>query len=149
MQLNQVDLQMEVDTGAAVSVISEKTFQRLWPQESAPVLQPCSATLKTYTGETIQVNGMISVEASYQGQTDIVNLTITEGNGPSLLGHDWWKQLNHVQKSTTDPCKEVLTKHQELFKEQLGCVKGATAAFHIKPDATPKFCKARPVPYSL
>ena len=34
--------------------------------------------------------------------------------------------------------------HNAVFKEELGCVQGIA-----KPQATPKFCKARTVPYAL
>ena len=38
---------MEVDTGASLSVISEKTYCSL---NNAPQLQPTQARLRTYTG---------------------------------------------------------------------------------------------------
>ena len=41
---------MEVDTGASVSPISRKTFEELWPGDSAPVLQPSSANRRRTLG---------------------------------------------------------------------------------------------------
>ena len=38
VQIDGVDLHMELDTGAAVSVISEATFKRVWPGSSRPRL---------------------------------------------------------------------------------------------------------------
>ena len=42
-----------------------------------------------------------------------------------------------------------MAKHRLLFADELGPVQGMKAKFHINKDATPKFCKARPVPYAL
>ena len=41
---------MEIDTGAAVSVVSESSYKRLWPVGSRPVLQQAAVKLRTYTG---------------------------------------------------------------------------------------------------
>ena len=37
VKVNGADLKMEVDTGAALSVISEKTYNTLWPHHSTPL----------------------------------------------------------------------------------------------------------------
>ena len=36
-----------------------------------------------------------------------------------------------------------------MFEESLGEFKGPKAKIHIDPNATPRFCRARPVPYAL
>ncbi len=55
LSLNTVDHSMEVDTGATLSVISERTYNTLWSGEQAPTLRPSSSRLKMYTGEPIKV----------------------------------------------------------------------------------------------
>ena len=40
----------------------------------------------------------------------------------------------------------VISKYPELFKEELGLLKGTSAVLSLKPNATPRFCKPRPVP---
>ena len=59
-------------------------------------------------GETIKVNGRISVTFSYQKQTAQVTLIVTTGDGPRILGCDWlkgilldWNQLNRVCQSAS------------------------------------------------
>ena len=46
VNLNGRALEMELDTGAAVSVCSEKAFRKLWPS-GGPSLERCGQTLKT------------------------------------------------------------------------------------------------------
>ena len=54
LKINNDDLQMEVDTGATLSIISKKAYERLWPtKRMTPLLKFSHATLKTYTGEQI------------------------------------------------------------------------------------------------
>ena len=43
----------------------------------------------------------------------------------------------------------MLDKHNEVFKEELGTLKGTTAKIYVDANAQPKFMKARPVPYAL
>ena len=88
--LNGVNLTMEIDTGAAKSVISENTFTQLWPNHKAPSVKSTSATLKTYTGEKIKPVDVISVsvEVHVNKQTQQLTLLIVPGDGSSLFRHD-------------------------------------------------------------
>ena len=43
----------------------------------------------------------------------------------------------------------VARSHTEVFKDELGLVKGMTAEIHVDPQAPPRFFKARSVPYAL
>ena len=74
---------MELDTGAAVSVISSTAKAKLFPQ-----LKPesTSVILATYTGEKISVLGQIMVDVKYGKQHKTLPLYVVKGDGPSLLG---------------------------------------------------------------
>ena len=52
---------MEIDTGAAVSLIREQTFPKLYPELS---LQLSHTILNTYTGECIPVLGKTKDQSS-------------------------------------------------------------------------------------
>ena len=45
MSVNGISLEMEIDTGAAVSIVSEATWEQ---QLNKPTLKPCSLVLKGY-----------------------------------------------------------------------------------------------------
>ena len=87
--LNEAKLHMEVNTGAAVSLIREDTFSSLWPESSRPPLQPSSVLPWTYTGEQLSLLGQVSINMSYGGKCHKLPLLIVHGNGPSLLSRDW------------------------------------------------------------
>ena len=44
---------------------------------------------------------------------------------------------------------QLMTEVPDVFKEGLGELKGMKVNIHVKDDATPRFHKARPVPYAM
>ena len=141
---------MEVDTGAAHSLISEKTFQSLWPGRS---LSPTDIRLQSYSKAPIPVKGCCYVNVEYEGQTGKMPLLRVGGCGPTLLGRDWlsqiqlnWRQINHVHSASL---QSVLSRYPSVFKEGLGTLQGFQARIHVDPQATPQFHPARSVPYAL
>lgn len=64
-------LRMELDTGAAVSVIPESSFRSLFPRVA---LRRSSLTLRTYTGEPVKPTGIAFVTVQHHGQCQRVPL---------------------------------------------------------------------------
>ena len=54
LMINQKDLEMELDTGSAVRLVSQQTFAQLWPKTP---LETSDIHLKTYSGERIKTLG--------------------------------------------------------------------------------------------
>ena len=140
------DMQMEVDTGAALSVISNSVYQDHWANREAPAFQPTETSLTTYTGHKVSILGTISVPVVYKDQSEELTLYVVQGEGPSLLGRDW---LRHLTSLSVPPTwHEVVESHADLFRDELGLVQGVTAKIHIDPQATPKFYRPRTVAYA-
>ena len=84
LRVDDCTINMELDTGASVSIMSEHTFQGLWPGRS---LLSTDLKLRSYSKEPIAVLGCCYVNIGYKGQTaNNVLLVVVEGSGPSLLG---------------------------------------------------------------
>ena len=154
--MNNVELMMEVDTGATLSIMSEKTYRESWPTQSSPTLQPSEAKLKTYTGEDIPIKGKIQVDVTLQHQRATLPLLVVQGNGPTLLGRDWlqviqldWSKLHSVHSVSKNDLQEALDRHPAVFKNELGHIKNMEAKIYVDADAKPRFFRARPVPYAL
>ena len=152
LNVNDASLVMELDTGASVSVISEQTYLATWnlPQ---PTLEKSEIKLLTYTGELLQVKGCMQARVSYREQEEALPLLVVAGAGPTLLGRDWlhklrldWQHLNRLQHS---PMEEILHKYNNVFKDELGEVKGVKAKICVDPQVKPAFHKARTVPFAL
>ena len=90
LTLNGQELQMEVDTGAALSIISEATCRSLFPREK---LHPTQLILKTYTDDPLEVKGKLHMNVQYGDQGEKLALVVVGGNGPSLLGRNCLKYI--------------------------------------------------------
>ena len=49
-----------------------------------PPLQETILKLRTYTGETLQIHGTITVDVTYNDHTDTLPLLVVEDTGPNL-----------------------------------------------------------------
>ena len=145
-------LQMEVDTGAAVSVISEDTFKTIFADNKP---QPTNITLHTYLGKEIPVVGTVDVKVQYEFQT-ITNLPliITRGRGSTLFGRNWlqhirlnWPSINTIHSD--DQVGKLVDKYSNLFSSRLGTIQGVEAKIHVPEDSQPRFFKPRHISYAL
>lgn len=60
------------------------------------------------------------------------------------------KVIENVTHPTTKPksIQDVLDKYADVFKDELGTLKGIKAAISVKPDAVPRFHKACVLPFA-
>ena len=93
------------------------------------------------------------MQVCYEGQTVVLPLVVVKGEGPTLLGRNWltkihlnWGQIHSISKPGL---QELLAKYQNVFKEGLGTFQAYDAKIEVNSDASPRFCKARTVPYSV
>ena len=144
-------VEMEVDTGASLSVIGEKTYNEIRSQST---LKPTKVQFKTYSGEIIKPIGELEVEIVYEGQQLQAPIFVLPGECSNLMGRNWLSKIKlnwHELFSMTDhpSLNEILTEYNDVFRKELGMMKGVEAKIHLQPDAQAVFCKARPVPYAL
>ncbi|KAL7834774.1 hypothetical protein SRHO_G00290210 [Serrasalmus rhombeus] len=145
-------VRMEIDTGAAVSIVSENVYKNTLKHLS---LKPANIKLKTYTGEQVPVQGVVDVTVQLNKQTAKLPLYVVKGDYPSLLGRAWldkitldWPAIRMMVKEEAGLI-DILNKHADMFKDELGNMKNISIKLDTKPDAKPKFLKARPVPYAI
>ena len=148
MLLNGKKLNMEVDTGTALSIISEATRKCMFADET---LHPSSLVLKTYTDERMEVMGTLNMRVQYGEQKKLV--LVVGGNGTSLLGQNClkhikldWSSILTVQTIKMKPLHTLMQSHQQLFSEGLGQIEPFTATLHVRPDTTLRFFKPRRYP---
>ena len=75
------------------------------------------------------------------------------GEGLTLLGCDWIQHVRLDWPSDQNYKRQffaaVTTAFEAIFKEELGTFTGDKVTIHIDSSVVPKFCKARPSPYSI
>ena len=120
----------------------------------------CNNKLHGYSGSSLVVAGEISVKVKYNVQECQLPMLVVKADkeAPPLFGRSWlqgikldwpaiFSQRVHVIK--LDMIKELQSKYADIFKPELGTVKGLKATLHLKNNVKPVFCKARSVPFAL
>ena len=71
-----------------------------------------------------------------------------------MIGRNWlqeiklnWSDIKIVHSFSS--LDNVLRKHEDVFRPQLGNLEDVTAKIHVVPQAHPRFFRARSVPHSL
>ena len=156
--IGEQPIRMEVDTGAVVSVASERVYKQ--GLQKYP-LKATAMELRDYHGAQLKLRGVIQVSVKYEEQNYQLPLVIVEGGRPILMGRNWleviklnWKKICTIQ---TDPSaeevhesvEEVLNRHSTVFEGGCGTIRQFKATIHLKPDARPVFKKNRPVPFAM
>ena len=98
--------------------------------------------------------GALNVQVSYARQQKQLQLVVTEGNGPALLGRNWlevlqidWKGVYQVRD--TAQLEAVLAAHGSVFKSELGTITCTKAQLHMDPNVPPSFHRPHPIPYAV
>ena len=156
IKINGTPVKMELDTGAARSIMPKAIYEQTWPIASErPMLQKCNVKLETYGGTQLNVVGEITVkitrmETSGEHQASLIVVQDT-GPHPCLLGRDLITklQINPLQINAVSVQPNWVKKFSSLFAPGLGCFKGKKVKIEVDPTVPPKYCKARTVPYAM
>ena len=143
-------VQMELDTGASVSVCSYGRFKELWPAGDR-LLHPTDLLLRIFSGERLRVRGEALMDVTYRGSSYRLPLVVLDGTGPLLFGRNWLQQIRldwqNICSVSVDPDIEaVVDKYPEVFQEDLGCARNAEVSIPVDESAQPIFFKPRTVP---
>ena len=128
---------MEVDTGAAVSLISYKRLKQVLATDDQ----------RMYTSEIIPVRGEEQVYVIYGKQKKQLTLYVTKEESLCLLGREWltsicldWKTIGLATMDTNQTrLNNMLKGYEEEFRDELGTMKDIKAELKMKENATPSF----------
>ncbi len=89
-EVEGMPFEMELDTGAAVSLISTETYDRILKH-----LPLCSTdiVLQTYTEQTLRPESVIDVHENMGKQTAVLPLYVVQGDYPPLYYREWLCQI--------------------------------------------------------
>ena len=155
VNINKVDVQMELDTGAGRTLMPVSTFNKLF--SPVPEIQPCNVQLKLYNKDNIKVVGCSKVEVKFKEYSKVLTLIIVSPDGPNLLGRDWIRRLglknllkdvNEGTSVNSIKC-DIISQFPELFKDELGEFNKYKVSIAVDKNVPPKYCNARPVPYTM
>ena len=158
LRISGSDIPVEVDTGSAVSIISQATLDKYLKTYT---LEDTDTRLKTYSGEQIRPIGKIRVKVDLNGQSVNLDLLVVKQEGPTLMGRNWMKflqldwmeiksiRLSNDKQKTSENVEKILEKHRKVFEPGIGKLTNITGKLTLQDGAQPKFYKPREVAYSL
>ncbi|KFD46136.1 hypothetical protein M513_12978 [Trichuris suis] len=152
VHLNGMAVKMEVDSGAAFTLISEATFRRLSANTHLDLV-PFAPVLRDFQGQTVSIIGASDVTVEYGTFNGILQVVIVKGNRSNLLGRNWFGDLN-IQLSgvhqVNSPCiGKLLEEYDELFSDSFGTGMGPPVTLYTDESVTPIQMSARRVPFAL
>lgn len=153
LHVEGVPLQFEVDSGAACSLISEETFRAAWPRQP-PKFSCDNVALRTWSGEGLESLGTVHVWVQYKSFRVKLPLLVMKCPGCNLLGRNWFEPLgiglSGVHQIVHDKSLiDIIEKHAPIFDGDLNQYKGPAVGLELQETVTPKFLKARTVPFAL
>ena len=88
----------------------------------------------------------------YGEQRVTLPLLVVKVGRPSLFGRNRLEKIKvdwpPILKVQENPLDVILAQHQQVFQDGLGTLVDYHAQIQIDPAATPKFYKAKTVPYA-
>lgn len=157
-------LLMEVDTGSAVAVISEKLYKKRFHSMD---IKLCSKRLVVVNGSRLEVVGQISVAVELNGRSSLEKLIVlkSENDFTPLLGRDWmetfypeWKlhfkntvTINHLnaEQLREKAIGNIQNQFKKVFSKDFSePIVGYKADLTFKSEQ-PIFKRAYQVPYKL
>ena len=151
MCIEDTNFYMQLETAAYESLLPENLYRKHLSHLS---LKPAGIVLKTYENQTVELVGKILVTVKYEDQ-QVINLPLMVTRGKDKVAQFGLQWLESIKLNWYDVCcmrvsvAGVLQKHTQVFREELGTLKGFAAKIHVDEGIPPKFFKARPVPYAM
>ena len=79
VNINQIPIEMEVNTGASLSLINKATYDLISSQSHIQALQRTDVQLKTYTGKAVCILGMDKVQVNYAELNNQLSVYVADG----------------------------------------------------------------------
>ena len=146
-----VPVTMEIDTGTGVSVLSTADFKKL---RNAELKKP-TVVLRGFSGRIIDCQGECVLPVSVNNQTKNVTLRVVS-TGPSLLGRDLletftlpWNDIRHTPVHKVDHAANLASEFPTLFDDStLGKLNSTQVKINVD-FSRPVYLKSRVVPFSI
>ena len=145
--INDISVPFEIDTGAAVSTLSKQ-----WVDLLQLKVEPSSKRLCAYDNMDIKVMGKTTASVQYNGCNVVQPFYVVDAQNTNLCGKDLMGRVGIYLAGIDEDSKVNQIANAEGLLDKYSVdlsqpVSGILAKIHVKSDATPKFMKARTVPF--
>ncbi|XP_046975644.1 uncharacterized protein K02A2.6-like [Vanessa cardui] len=153
IKIFNVPYKFEIDSGSAVTVISESYYKNNF--KDVP-LSTTQKQLRTYNGKNIFCVGIIHVPVTYASQTHIIAIYVVRSGGPPLLGRNFISKfnlqlvpVNYHSIENESFITDLQQKYSSLFSDKLGTFNKYKIKLSLRDNVKPVFFKARPIAFAL
>jgi hypothetical protein len=150
LKLGNNTITMVIDTGAAVNMIDDATFQNLSEQ---PELEICNRQYYAYgEDKAIKIVGQFVCEISYRSKTIKAAFLVANDGHQNLLSYRTSVQLgivNIINKIEESQIVGLYKKYPNIFSGKLGKLKDEVFEIITDPSIKPTQQKLRKVPRQL
>lgn len=164
LQVNNIGVLFEIDSGAAVSLMWVEDARRFF---KGIRIHNTQTRLISFCKTQINVVGYITVKVHYANSILDLNLYLTSIQRSPIAGREWLRemlriggasqlfddisQISSIESETDRKLKieKLLSTYNNCTKMDLSKITGITASLTLKENTRPVFLKARPVPFKL
>ncbi|XP_058985915.1 uncharacterized protein K02A2.6 [Musca domestica] len=144
-------VKMEIDSGASHSIMSQRRFVEHFGKMR---FEKSDIDLRTWGNDKkLSIVGKVLVPVSTAKFNGKLWLLVVSGDGPSLIGRNWFQDLGIQIMSSCNNIGSNVPEHigefESVFDESLGDYKGEKVKLHVKEGGKPRFYRFRPVPFAL
>lgn len=157
--INNISTQLQIDTAADVTVISNNLCNELALNFNPTIIQPNNAS-----GNVLSLIGEINCDITFNQRTLRSTIYVSNNENVNVFGNDLLKKFDLWKMPIDDFCTEkqihqviqrndyatfLKTNFPSCFETSLGKYKQSKVHLQLKNDAKPPFYKYRPVPFAI
>ncbi|XP_011688266.1 PREDICTED: uncharacterized protein K02A2.6-like [Wasmannia auropunctata] len=160
VNVNDIRVKMEVDTGTYATVISELGHNEFF---NGYKIEKTVKELKTYDNKILKPIGKLeNLVIEFDDRKARADLFVLPGSGPSLIGRQWLNKLGlwplklerkskiSVNKMDVENMKNYfLSKYSDLFSDTPGRYNKSETRLYLKDNTRPVASKCRNVAHAL
>lgn len=151
-KINDATLPFEMDIGAQISTLCYSDAIK-----AKAVITPTNRKVLGYSGNNVNLCGETKVNISYSNYSFSHVFLVVQSNSVNLFGRDLCSKMNisvTVPSGDSDSVvhsvkDQIFCKFKDYLSDDFQSSVTETVSLDVSRDATPKFCRARPVPLRL
>ena len=157
VKIAQVPVQVIIDTGSSVNILSNEHFKEIQHQNPHIKLQPAKTKIFAYGAKhPLHLVGQFTAEVQYNSTSTRSIFLVTKDNNTCLLSYDTSTGLgllniniNSISVDHPNPTiAQILQKHHKVF-QGMGNLKNCEVKLEINPNVNPVAQNSRRLPHSM
>lgn len=151
--IDEKEYSFQLDSGASISAVSENFYLSNFHNYA---MISTDKVLHFYNGNEMRPLGIFQVKIIYNDMCNDIDIFVIKNGASPILGRDFMSLFKlkiasvNYYSTTQTSIDEIIKRYDALFSPGLGTFnKGTVTLKLIDEEISPKFFRARPLPYGL